>query len=272
MRTPLPPLLIVGLAIVAGLVATALLAPLLTPYSPLETDPAMILSPPSSAHWAGTDQLGRDLFTRILWGGRTSLSVAFGIMAISVGLGSVLGAASGLVGGWIDQVAMRVVDVAISIPGLVIALALSAALGPSLVNLVLVLGLLGAPFYVRLFRGEALALRQQPFVEAAKANGAGFGRLLVGHILPNLLPLIATFASSALAAALVTASALSFIGLGAQPPTPEWGVLIFEGRNTLMYEWWCAVLPGLVVSLSALGFILTGDGLRDWLDPRERPR
>jgi peptide/nickel transport system permease protein len=258
----------IGGAIVAAMVLLALLAPALTAYGPNTVDTGAILEPPSARHWAGTDNLGRDLFARILYGGRTSLGVAFGIVAIGMGLGALLGCAVGLAGGWVDRIAMRLVDVALAIPSLVIALALAAAVGPSLVNLVLILGGLAVPLYVRLFRSEALSLRERPFVLAARANGASAWRLLWVHILPNIAPLFATLASSALGTALVAASALSFIGLGAQPPTPEWGALIFEGRNTIMYEWWCAVLPGLAVAVSALGFVLLGDGLRDMLDPR----
>lgn len=257
-----------GGTIVAIMVLLALLAPLLTAYGPNEVDTGAILEPPSAQHWAGTDNLGRDLFARILYGGRTSLSVAFGIVLIGIGAGALLGCAVGLAGGWIDRIAMRLVDVALAIPSLVIALALAAAVGPSLVNLVLILGGLGVPLYLRLFRNEALALREQPFVLAARANGASAWRLLAVHILPSIAPLAATLASTALGTALVVASALSFIGLGAQPPTPEWGALIFEGRNTIMYEWWAAVLPGVAVAVSALGFVLLGDGLRDVLDPR----
>lgn len=258
----------VGGGLVVLMVLLALLAPLLSSYGPNEVDTGAILEPPSARHWAGTDNLGRDMFARILYGGRTSLSVAFGIVAIGVGIGAVLGCAVGLAGGWVDRIAMRVVEIALAVPSLVIAVALAAAVGPSLVNLVLILGGLSVPLYLRLFRSEALSLRERPFVLAAKANGASLWRLLTVHILPNIAPLFATLASTALGTALVAASALSFIGLGAQPPTPEWGALIFEGRNTIMYEWWAAMLPGLAVVVSALGFVLLGDGLRDRLDPR----
>jgi peptide/nickel transport system permease protein len=268
-----PPLsLWIGAAIVGALLLAALAAPLIAPYSPTQADPAAILEAPSWRHLAGTDQLGRDVFSRVVWGGRASLGVAFGIVALSVGIGAVAGAALGVAGGWIDTIAMRLVDVFLSIPSMVIALALSAALGPSLRNLVLVLGCLGAPYYARLFRGEALSIRERLYVRTAYATGASFLHVLTRHVLPNLAATVATFASSALGAALVAASAFSFIGLGAQPPTPEWGALIFDGRNTIMYEWWCAVVPGAVVMLAALGFILAGDALRDWLDPRSEPR
>lgn len=264
--------LVAGTAITAIMIGLALAAPWLAPWPPDSPDIGAILEAPSWRHPAGTDALGRDVLSRILWGGRASLGVAIGIVTLSVGIGAVLGAAVGLAGGWTDLLAMRLVDVALSIPAIVVALALSAALGPSLGNLVLVLGLLGVPFNLRLFRSETLSLRERPFIAAAEAMGAGRWRLLTRHILPNLVPVIATFASAALGSALVMASALSFVGLGAQPPTAEWGAMIYDGRNTIMYEWWCAVLPGLAVAVAALGFILLGDGLRDWSDPRRVAR
>ena len=267
-----PPELVAGAVITAVMILLALAAPLLAPWPPDSPDVGAILEAPSWRPPAGTDALGRDVLSRILWGGRASLGVAIGIVSLSVGIGAVLGAAVAMAGGWVDTAVMRLVDVALSIPAIVIALALSAALGPSLGNLVLVLGLLGVPFNLRLFRSETLSLRERPFIAAAQAMGAGPGALLTRHILPNLAPVIVTFASAALGSALVMASALSFVGLGAQPPTAEWGAMIFDGRNTIMYEWWCAVLPGVAVAVSALGFILLGDGLRDWLDPRRELR
>jgi len=257
-----------GLVISAVMFAIAALAPVIAPADPYQTHPAEILAAPSGAHWLGTDQLGRDVFSRVVHGARTSLLVAFFVALIGVGLGAVLGASSALAGGWIDTAAMRTVDIFLSIPSLVIALALAAVLGPNLVNLTLILGFLGAPFMARVFRSEALTLAQQNHVRASALLGAGFGFRLTRHILPNLGPLFATLVSTSMSSALMVASALSFIGLGAQPPTAEWGALIYEGRNTIMYEWWCAIPAGLAIALSATGFILVGDGLRDWLDPR----
>jgi peptide/nickel transport system permease protein len=258
----------VGIVLIGLLVLLAVLAPWLTPYGPNDVDAGAILEAPSFRHWAGTDSIGRDLMTRILHGGRVSLLVAFGITGIGLTLGGLAGCSAGLIGGWLDTVTMRCVDVAVSIPAMVIALALTAALGPSLVNLVLVLGMLGAPYYARLLRGETLSIRERPFVRAAYVLGAGHTRVLFQHVIPNLAPVVATIASSGLAGALMAASALSFVGLGAQPPQAEWGALIYEGRNSIMFEWWCAVLPGVVVVTAALGFTLIGDGLRDKFDPR----
>jgi len=261
-----------GFVISATMGCIALLAPVLAPYDPYATNPTIILEAPSASHWLGTDSIGRDVFSRVIYGARASLSVAAAISLISVGLGAILGAASALAGGWIDTLAMRFADVMLSLPALVIALALSAVLGPNLTNLALILGTLGIPFFARIFRSEALSLSQQNFIRSSRLLGGGFNHLLMGHIIPNLAPLLATLLSHALSTSLLAASALSFIGLGAQPPTAEWGALIYEGRNTLMFEWWCAIPPGITIAISATGFILLGDGLRDALDPRSEPQ
>jgi peptide/nickel transport system permease protein len=256
----------IGIFILALVLIACLSAPLITPYGPNDVDPGALLEAPSAAHWAGTDQLGRDLFARILYGGRASLGVAAGITIIALGGGALLGCAIGLLGGWTETLAMRIVDILLAIPSIVIAIAVAAAVGPGLFNLTVILGSLGVPFYVRLFRGETVSLRERPFVRAARGTGAGFFRLLRVQILPNVFSLFVTLCSNALGGALLAASALSFIGLGAQPPMAEWGALIFEGRNSLMYEWWCAVLPGVAVVISALGFILVGNGIGTLID------
>lgn len=250
----------------------ALLAPVLSVHDPYQTNPANILAMPDGTHWLGTDQLGRDVLARVLHGAQASLGIAISVALMSVGLGAVAGAASALAGGWVDSLIMRIVDVLLAIPSLVIALALAAVLGPSLLNLVLILGFLGAPFMTRLFRGQALSLASQNFVLASRLLGARFDFRLLRHILPNIAPFFATLVSQSMSSALLVASALSFIGLGAQPPTAEWGALIYEGRNNIMHEWWCAIPAGIAIAFSAAGFILLGDGLRDWLDPRSEPR
>lgn len=259
-----------GLTISILMVLIAALAPFIAPLDPYQTDPANILAPPSWRHWLGTDQLGRDVLSRLVHGARTSLSVGFFVAFISVGLGSVIGAGSALAGGWLDALVMRTIDVLLSIPSLVIALALAAVLGPNLINLTLILGVLGAPFMARVVRSEALALVQQPYVQASALLGGRFGFRLTRHLLPNIAPLTATLLTTSMSSALMIASALSFIGLGAQPPTAEWGAIIYEGRNTIMYEWWCAIPAGVAIAISATGFVLLGDGLRDRFDPRSR--
>ncbi|MDX2238706.1 MAG: ABC transporter permease [Hyphomonadaceae bacterium] len=267
MRRP-PFVLYAGAAIVAALGACALLAPWIAPYPPNAVDSGMAFAPPSATHWAGADGLGRDVFSRIVHGARPSLLSAVGIVAIGLGGGALIGALAALIGGATEQIVMRVTEIVMALPGLVIALALTAALGPSLVNLTLALGVLSIPFYVRLVRGETLTLRERGFVKAARAMGAGPLWLAVRHIAPNLAPVLAVYGTMGLSGAVLAASALSFVGLGAQPPMAEWGALIFDGSQTLLTEWWVAVFPGIAVALSALGFNLLGDGLRDWLDPR----
>lgn len=264
----LPATLKTGLGLAAVLTLAAFAAPLLAPYDPVAIDPLAVFSAPSSAHWAGTDALGRDVFSRILFGAQASLSAAFGIVVIGLAGGAVLGLGSATLGGAVDSVVMRASEIAMALPGLVIALALTAALGPSLVNLVLALGLLAVPSYARIIRGEAVALRALGYVRAARALGAGPWRIAFTHVGPNLAPMFATYASLGLSGALLATSALSFIGLGAQPPTPEWGAMIFEGSQVLLDAWWVGVFPGCAVALAALAFTLIGDGLRDWLDPR----
>lgn len=260
--------LLVGAGIVGMMIAIAACAPFIAPYHPNAIDANAILQAPSALHLAGTDEVGRDLLSRIIYGARPSLLVAFGIVTIAAVGGVLFGGLSGLIGGVTDTIVMRLVDVVMALPGMVVALALTAALGPNLINLTLALGLLGVPFYTRLTRGQALALRERPYVLAARTMGAGRWHLLVRHIIPNLLSTIAIFMSLGLSGAVLAASAFSFIGLGAQPPMAEWGALIFAGRGYILYEWWYALFPGLAVILTALGFNLLGDGLRDLLDPK----
>ena len=264
--------LLIGVAILATIAAIAIAAPIVAPFGPDTIDSNAILQPPSIRHWAGTDEVGRDLLSRIMHGARPSLLVALGIVSIGATGGVLLGSLSGLQGGVIDALIMRVVEVAMALPGLVIALALTAALGPSLINLTLALGLLGIPFYTRLARGQTLALRERPYVLAARTMGASRRHILMRHVIPNLLPTIVIFMSLGLSGAVLAASAFSFIGLGAQPPMAEWGALILAGRGYILNEWWYALFPGLAVILTAFGFNLLGDGLRDLLDPKEMQR
>lgn len=261
--------LLTGAAIVAGLVLLALAAPWIAPYEPNAISTGNILAPPGWRHWAGTDELGRDILSRVLHGARPSLAVAFGIVGVGVLLGVPVGAFCGLVGGWVDTVTMRLVELVMSLPGLVIALALTAALGPSLVNLALALGLLAVPFYVRMARGQALSLRERAYVKAARVMGASTGFIVRRHILPNMAAPLVVLVSINLSGAVLAASTLSFIGLGAQPPTAEWGALVNSGQTYILEQWWYPMVPGVAVLLAALGFNLLGDGLRDWLDPKE---
>ena len=264
------PLAVLGSGVVVFVLFVALLAPWIAPYDPYEINLGQRLLSPSFEHWAGTDELGRDLLSRIIYGTRASLATAMSIVAMSAGMGTLIGSFSGILGGRTDTVIMRMVDVVMSLPGLVIALAITAALGPSLINLAIALGVLGVPYYTRIARGQALSLRHRPYVLAARTMGASSTFILRRHIVTNLLSTILVFASMHVSGALLAAAALSFIGLGAQPPTAELGALINNGRTYIQDEWWYSLFPGVVVVVAALGFNLLGDGMRDLLDPKER--
>lgn len=270
-RIPVPfrrPLMAVALAVVVVVLIAAVFAPWVTRYDPNAMDLRSVLEPPSLTHWAGTDELGRDLFSRLVYGARPSIAAGFGIVLIGAVAGILIGTLSGLRSGWVDTLIMRSTDVVMALPGLVVALALTAALGPSLFNAVIALGLLSIPAYVRVSRGQALALREREYVLAARASGAGTWHLLTRHLLPNVLPPVLVFMTFHLGAALLASSALSFIGLGAQPPSPEWGSMIGAGREYVLGQWWYATIPGILITVTAASFNLLGDALRDWVDPR----
>jgi len=266
------PLLIVGIVIVTLILAMALLAPWLAHYDPYQVDLKSRLLPPNWQHWAGTDEVGRDLLSRILFGTRASLMVAFGLVSIALVFGTILGALSALLGGKFDLITMRLVEVVMAMPGLVVALALTAALGPSLFNMSIALGCLGIPYYARLSRSQALSLAQRQYVAAARTMGASTYYILRRHMLKNLLSYILVYASMHLSGAILAGSALSFIGLGAQPPTAELGALINTGRGYIIEAWWYPVFPGVVLVLASLSFNLLGDGLRDLFDPKATKR
>jgi len=259
--------LLAGSLLLLPVVIAAYLAPLLAPYDPYAVDTGSRLLPPSAKHLFGTDELGRDLLTRVLYGTRASLSVAFGIVAIGTVFGTVVGTLSGYLGGRIDGVAMRLNDIVMAIPFMVIALALTSAMGPSLVNLTIVIGILSIPFYARMARGMALALRREPYVTAAWLMGASTPAIIRRHVIPNMLSPMLVLASMGLSGAILTSSALSFIGLGAQPPAAELGAIINSSRSYILDEWWYTLFPGLVLAVCAFGFNLIGDGVRDVLDP-----
>ena len=226
----------------------------------------------SLEHPFGTDEVGRDLFSRVIYGSRASVGIGLAIVAISMTIGTSIGAFSGLAGGRTDTVIMRVMDVLLSFPPLVMAMALAAALGPSLFNAMLAIAVVRIPFYVRLARGQALALRERPYVRAAVTFGARPLGIVRRHILPNALAPIIVQSTLDIGLAILTASALSFIGLGAQQPTAEWGAMVSTGRQFLLDQWWYPTFPGLAILVTASGFNLLGDGLRDLLDPRTRVR
>lgn len=267
LRKPAP---LIAMVVLGTICLLALAAPLVAPYPPDAIDLGSILTAPSAQHWAGTDDLGRDVLSRLLWGARPSLSAGLAIVLIGAGAGLVLGSLSGLVGGWVDAVIMRLADVMLALPGLVVAMALTAALGPSLFNAALALGVLSIPAYVRVARGQALALRRREHVEAARLQGAGTWWLVRKHVVPNVLPALLIYMTFHLGGAVLASSALSFIGLGMQPPHAEWGAMIGSGRDyLLMYPWLC-LAPGLAILATAMSVNFLGDALRDVLDPKNR--
>ncbi|MDQ3809556.1 MAG: ABC transporter permease [Chloroflexota bacterium] len=259
-----------GGALVLLLVAVAALAPLLTAYDPEKLSLTQRLRPPGPDHLFGTDEYGRDLFSRVLFGARISLQVAATVIVIATTIGVSLGATGAYRGGRWDEVVMRVSDVFMAFPDLVLAMALSAALGASLTSAIVAVSIVWWPTYARLIRGQVLSLKQQPFIEAARAIGASERHILARHVVPNTLsPLVVRITTDVGYAILYTAS-LGFIGLGAQEPTPEWGRMVATGRFYLLEQWWYPTLPGLAIFLAVLGFTWLGDAVRDALDPRLR--
>ena len=264
------PLTIAGIVILLVALTMVIFAPFIAPFDPYAVDLRARLAAPGAAHWFGTDEVGRDLFSRVVYGARASIGVGFAIVGIAATCGTTIGCFTGMVGGRIDTVIMRVMDVVLSFPSLVLSMALAAALGPSLFNAMLAVAFVRIPFYVRLARGQALSLRERAYVKAAHTFGAPAGHVLRQHIVPNAMPPIIVQATLDLGGAILTAAALSFIGLGAQQPMAEWGAMVSTGRNFLIDQWWYPTFPGLAILITATGFNLCGDGLRDMLDPRRK--
>lgn len=246
----------------------ALLAPLLAPYDPAKQDYDALLSPPSVVHPFGTDDLGRDMLSRIIFGARYTLLVGIGVVAIVAIIGSVLGFLAGYYGGLIDSIIMRIVDIMLAIPALVLALAIAGALGGGLWNVIIAIGAVGWTQFARLVRGEVLSIRESEYIQAAKALGASDFKIIVKHVAPNMLAPVIVYTTLYIPSAILWAASLSFLGLGVQPPYPEWGALIADGRSYINFAWWIATLPGLAIMLTVLGFNFLGDGLRDALDPK----
>ncbi len=259
-----------GLALVLVLALLAAVAPWVAPYDPLAIDLPNQLQPPSANHWLGTDLLGRDIFSRLLYGGRATLVTALVAMGISATLGVALGLVAGFYGGFVDSCLMRLVDVLLAFPRILLALTVVALLGVGLGNVMVAVGIAGISGYARIVRGVVLSAREQPYVEAARVVGCGNRRILLRHVLPNVMAPIIVLATLDIAHALLSASSLSFLGLGAQPPTPEWGLMLNEGRAYLRVAPWVTTVPGVTIMLAVLGVNVFGDGLRDALDPRLR--
>ena len=262
-----------GLTIVVLFLIVVAIGPSIAPY-PEDARGAVHLErkllPPSAAHWFGTDEVGTDVYTRVILGARVSLQIGLVITVIAALIGVPLGIVAGYLGGALGELIMRVTDVFLSVPALILALAVVGALGPGIVNAMLALALVWWPGYVRLVQGKTLALKQETYVEAARAVGTGRLRIVFVHILPNCVSPIVVKASMDMGMAILAAASLGFIGLGAQPPYPEWGAMISHGRNYLPTWWWYSAFPGLAIYLTVLGFNLLGDGLRDLLDPKSR--
>lgn len=261
-------LALAGLAAVIVLILVALFAPLIAPYSPTAIDIKNILSPPSANHIFGTDELGRDVFSRMIWGSRVSLQVGFVAVGIAVLIGILIGAIAGYYGGWIDSILMRFVDVMLTIPTLFLILAVIALVTPSIVVIMVIIGITSWMGISRLVRAEFLTLKERDFVLAARAIGANDMRIIFKHILPNALAPVLVTATFRIAGAILLESGLSFLGLGIQPPTPSWGNILTSGKDNITIAWWLSFYPGIAILIAALSYNLVGEGLRDALDPR----
>jgi len=263
---------VIGGTVILLVVLLALLAPVIAPFSPDQIGTGRRLSSPGVAHLLGTDEFGRDILSRVLFGARFTLYI--GVVAVSIGLASgvTIGAIAAYAGGWLGGLLMRAIDLLYTFPDVLIALGLVAFLGPNLTNAMVAVGISAVPYYARVTFGVVLAERQKPYVDAAQIVGASHARVIVRHLLPNVLPPMIVVASLGFSAAVLSAAALSFLGLGAQPPTPEWGLMLSTGRNYITRAPWLVVGPGVAIFVTVVAFNVFGDGVRDLLDPRQRQR
>jgi len=262
------PAAMVGLGVVVCFLAIALLAPWVAPYEAAATSWSLVRKAPSAAHWMGTDELGRDVLSRVVFGARASLEAGVLSVAIALSLGVPLGLLAGYVGGWTDSLISRFTDALLACPFLILAIALAAFLGPSLMNAMIAIGIAATPLFIRLTRGQVLAVKTEDFVEAARAVGNPHRRILLRHILPNVTSPLIVQATLTIATAIIAEASLSFLGLGQQPPAPSWGSMLNFAKNFISQAPWMAVWPGLAICTIVLAFNLLGDGLRDVLDPR----
>jgi peptide/nickel transport system permease protein len=258
--------------VLAVLVLLAVVAPLVAPYDPIKIDAANTLQPPNPRHLFGTDNFGRDLFSRVLYGGQLSLRIGLISVGISLVFGLTFGLLAGYYGGWVDALVMRLMDMLMAFPGILLALAVIAILGTGLTNVMIAVGVSYIPHYTRVVRASVLSNKSNVWVDAARAIGCGNVRLIRVHILPNVLTSLIVIATLGIAAAILIGASLSFLGLGVQPPTPEWGSMVNEGRDYLRNNWWASTFPGLAIMVAVLAINLLGDGLREALDPRLRAR
>jgi peptide/nickel transport system permease protein len=265
------PLLVAGAVMSLLIVLVALFAPLLAPYpadAGSATHPFIVLHPPSAQHWFGTDNVGRDVLSRVIYGARISPVIAVFVLLISCVIGIPLGALAGYFGGWLDEAIMRITDIFLAFPPLLLALALAAVLPPSLTSLIIAISVTWWPWYTRLIRGQAASVAGRPYVESCRALGIPGHRILLRHVLPNSITPLIVQVSLDFGGVILTVSALSFLGLGAQDPTPDWGLMVAEGQNYFTTAWWVVTFPGLAIMVTAFAFTLLGDGLRDLLDPK----
>jgi peptide/nickel transport system permease protein len=264
------PLAVLGLAVVILLVLVALFADVLAPYSPVAGGDLRTqrLLPPSGTFWLGTDDQARDIFSRIVYGSRITLVVVLLVSVIATPIGLAVGTVAGYMGGWVDTVLMRITDIFLAFPRLVLALAFVAALGPGIENAIIAIAITAWPPYARIARAETLTIRHSDFIAAVKLQGASTARIIWGHVMPLCISSVIVRVTLDMAGIILTAAGLGFLGLGAQPPMPEWGAMVATGRNYLIDQWWVAAMPGIAIFVVSLGFNLLGDGLRDVLDPK----
>ena len=263
------PLAMIGLFISLTLIFMSIFAPLLAPYDPIvQSLPDRLLPPLTPGHWMGTDDFGRDIYSRLLYGSRITLYIVLLVILTAPVVGLIIGTVAGYFGGWVDAVLMRITDIFLAFPKLILALALVAVLGPGMVNAVLAIAITSWPPYARVARAETLTVRKSDYIAATRLQGASALRLIWGHVMPMCLPSVIIRVTLDMAGVILTAAGLGFLGLGVQPPLPEWGLMISAGRKFLFEQWWVATMPGLAIFIVSLGFNLLGDGLRDVLDPR----
>jgi peptide/nickel transport system permease protein len=265
------PLLVAGALMSALIVLIAPLAPLLAPFpgdAGSATHPFLVLHPPSAQHWFGTDNVGRDVYSRVLYGARISPLIAVIVLAISCAVGIPLGVAAGYFGGWLDETIMRVTDIFLAFPPLLLALALAAVLPASITTVIIVIALTWWPWYTRLIRGQAASVAGRPYIDSCRALGISRWRIIFRHILPNSITPLIVQVSLDVGGVILTVSALSFLGLGAQDPTPDWGLMVAEGQDYFLTSWWVVTFPGIAILVTAFAFTLLGDGLRDLMDPK----
>jgi peptide/nickel transport system permease protein len=263
------PLAVVGAVISMVLIIAAIAAPLIATHSPLAPDLTIRLSPPGWEHWMGTDELGRDIWSRVVFGSRITLSIVLLVAVIAAPAGLLIGAGAGYFGGWVDRILMGITDIFLSMPKLILALAFVAALGPGIQNAIIAIAIATWPGYARIARAETLTFRNSEFIWAIQLQGASPFRIIINHVLPLCTSSMIIRVTLDMAGIILTAAGLGFLGLGAQPPLPEWGAMISRGRTFILDQWWVATMPGLAIIIVSLGFCFLGDGLRDVLDPRQ---